>query len=43
MKVAEGALEIERLSDYTTTLEGRLGDFEEKIQSLEERKETLEV
>ena len=43
MKVAEGSLEIERLTDYTTTLEGRLGDLDEKVQSLEERKETLEV
>ena len=42
-KVAEGSLEIERLTDYTETLEGRLGDLDEKVQSLEERKETLEV
>lgn len=42
-KVAEGSLEIERLTDYTATLDGRLGDLDEKVQSLEERKETLEV
>ena len=43
LKVSEGSLEIERLTDYTETLEGRLGDLDEKVQSLEERKETLEV
>ena len=31
------------MTDYTATLDGRLGDLDEKVQSLEERKETLEV
>ena len=36
-------MEIERLTDYNATLEGRIGDLDERVQSLEERKETLEV